>query len=49
MFWIRCGCAGVGDDVLGVFSGVLVKVQVFWSVCWCSGYGESVLEWERGF
>ena len=38
-----------GEGVLGVFAGVLGKVQVLWSGCWRSGYREGVLEWERVF
>ena len=33
-FWIRCGCSGVGDVVLGMGTDVLDQVRVFWS-----GYG----------
>ena len=37
VFWIRCGCSGVGDVVLGIGADVLDKVRVFWCGCGCSG------------
>ena len=47
VFWIRCGCSGLGAGVLdkcecsGECSDVLDKVWVFWSGRGCSrsGYG----------
>ena len=37
MFWIRCGCFGVGEGVLEVGACVLDKVRVIWSGNGCSG------------
>ena len=44
MFWINCGCSGVGEGVLGVGAVVQVKVRVFWRGSGCSGVIVSVLE-----
>ena len=42
MFFIICGCSGVG-------AGVLDKVRVFRSGSGCSGVGAALLEWVRMF
>ena len=43
MFWIRSGCSGLVEVVLGFGAGFLDKVRIYLIVCGCSGKGEVVL------
>ena len=43
MFFLRSGCCGLLEGVLGVCVGVQVKVRVFWIGSGCSGVSAGVL------
>ena len=43
MFWIRGGCSGLGEGVLGVDAFVQVKVCLFWRGSGCSVVSAGVL------
>jgi len=43
VFWIRGGCSGLGEGVLGVDAFVQVKVCLFWRGSGCSVVSAGVL------
>jgi len=49
VFWIRCGCSGEGEGVVGVVACVLDKFRLFWGGCRCSGKGVDVVGFKRLF
>ena len=44
VFWIRCGCSGEGQGVLGEGVCLLDKNRLFWSEKGCCGVSAGVLD-----